>query len=269
MVNGCKPDVSHLHIFSLRCWARIPTELQTKFGPHSRRAIFMGYPDGVKGYQVHDPTTGAFFIAHNVKFNEELPAIADSDSNDDEDNTTTSMLSANSPVVPIPTAAENLTTSSQITPAPIPEPPRHSTRTSKLTVKGAAWVAELAATKARLQTLQKHQKAIVDGIQSEGAPKLSKGVSLEEVNDLKPIEENNAVPEAVANVVIEEQAHITIRSNKRHNPLVPDYDMGIPPATYEEAMQQSDRDEWLAAMNKELQTMKDMGVYKVAKLPEG
>ena len=35
MVNGCKPDVSHLHIFGLRCWAQIPTELQTKFGPHS------------------------------------------------------------------------------------------------------------------------------------------------------------------------------------------------------------------------------------------
>ena len=36
VVNGKKPDLSHLHVFGARCWARIPTELQSKFGPKSR-----------------------------------------------------------------------------------------------------------------------------------------------------------------------------------------------------------------------------------------
>lgn len=135
-------------------------------------------------------------------------------------------------------------------------------RTSKPTEKGAA-------TKARLQTLQQRQEAIAAGIRSEGAPEVNKRVSLEDVNDLWQIEQNSAIPETVANIIIKEQAHITIRSDKHHDPLVLDYDMGIPLATYEEAMQHSDCDEWLTAMKKELQTMKDMGVYKVAQLPEG
>ena len=35
VVNGKKPDLSHLRVFGARCWARIPTELQSKFGPKS------------------------------------------------------------------------------------------------------------------------------------------------------------------------------------------------------------------------------------------
>lgn len=45
--------------------------------------------------------------------------------------------------------------------------------------------------------------------------------------------------------------------------------MKIPPATYDEATQRPDKDKWLKAMRTELQTMKDMKVYKVTKLPEG
>ena len=73
----------------------------------------------------------------------------------------------------------------------------------------------------------------------------------------------------MANVVIEEQAHITIRSDKRHDPSSPSYNMGILPATYEETMQRPDSDQWLETMKAELQTMKEMCVYKLTKLPEG
>jgi hypothetical protein len=45
--------------------------------------------------------------------------------------------------------------------------------------------------------------------------------------------------------------------------------MSVPPATHDKAIQRSDLDEWLTAMKTELQTMKEMQVYKVAKLPEG
>ena len=45
--------------------------------------------------------------------------------------------------------------------------------------------------------------------------------------------------------------------------------MLIPPATYDEAVQQPDHEQWLKAMKTELQTMKDMNVDKVAELPEG
>ncbi|KIK40030.1 hypothetical protein CY34DRAFT_62430, partial [Suillus luteus UH-Slu-Lm8-n1] len=50
MLNGCKPDLAHLHVFEAKCFAQIPTKLQTKDSLHSHPAIFMGYPEGVKGY---------------------------------------------------------------------------------------------------------------------------------------------------------------------------------------------------------------------------
>jgi len=39
----------------------IPLELQAKLSPKSREVLFMGYPPGVKGYQVHNIATGQFF----------------------------------------------------------------------------------------------------------------------------------------------------------------------------------------------------------------
>ncbi|KAG1789087.1 uncharacterized protein HD556DRAFT_1244325 [Suillus plorans] len=45
--------------------------------------------------------------------------------------------------------------------------------------------------------------------------------------------------------------------------------MKVPPATFEEAMQRPDRNEWLSAMQAELGIMKEMSVYRVVPLPEG
>jgi hypothetical protein len=87
--------------------------------------------------------------------------------------------------------------------------------------------------------------------------------------DLTNIESNVDITEAMANACIEEQAHVAICSNHKRNPSNPDYDMAIPPATYNEAMQCSDHALWLAAMKAELSTMKNMSVYKLVKLPEG
>lgn len=75
LVNEAKPNLSHIRVFGSRCWVHIPMELQMKFGPHSHCAIFVGYPEGTKGYRVHDAKNGLFFVAHNVIFDEHLPMI--------------------------------------------------------------------------------------------------------------------------------------------------------------------------------------------------
>lgn len=75
IVNGKKPDLSHIRVLGSRCWACIPLELQTKFGPHSHCAIFLGYPDGTKGYHVRDAENSSFFTARDVIFEEKLPAL--------------------------------------------------------------------------------------------------------------------------------------------------------------------------------------------------
>jgi hypothetical protein len=45
--------------------------------------------------------------------------------------------------------------------------------------------------------------------------------------------------------------------------------MSIPPATYDEVMKRPDHAHWHAAMKAELDTMKEMHVYKLTALPAG
>ena len=70
LLYGQKPDVNHLRIFGSRCFARIPPELRTKNSPHSHEALFLGYPDGVKGWRLRDAKTGTFFNSCDVVFDE-------------------------------------------------------------------------------------------------------------------------------------------------------------------------------------------------------
>lgn len=86
LVNGWQPDLSHLRVFSAKCFAQIPTELQMKLGPHSHPAVFVRYTEGTKGYRLHDRNTGAFFVARDVIFDKNMPGLphSDSDSNSDK-----------------------------------------------------------------------------------------------------------------------------------------------------------------------------------------
>jgi hypothetical protein len=55
-----------------------------------------------------------------------------------------------------------------------------------------------------------------------------------------PDEEEVGYPCTLANLIAAEFACVTICSNARWNPLTPGYNMKIPPATFNEAMQRSD-----------------------------
>jgi hypothetical protein len=76
-------------------------------------------------------------------------------------------------------------------------------------------------------------------------------------------------PTALANLIVTEQSHITIRSDTRRDPTSASYDLRIPPATYNEAMKRPDSEQWRAAMQKEINLMSEMNVYKIVPLPPG
>lgn len=106
MLHSAKPDISHLWVFGVRCFVRIPVELQEKLGPQSRTAIFMGYPPGVKAWRCQDSTTGAFFNSRDVIFNESFSdcEFPTSDSDDEDNNDNTAPPPPASVVVPPPPA---------------------------------------------------------------------------------------------------------------------------------------------------------------------
>jgi hypothetical protein len=63
--------VSHFRIFGSRAWAHIPTDKRKDLEPQSVEFIFVGYPEGVKGYRLLDSHTEKFILARSVKFEEE------------------------------------------------------------------------------------------------------------------------------------------------------------------------------------------------------
>jgi hypothetical protein len=71
----------------------------------------------------------------------------------------------------------------------------------------------------------------------------------------------------LANLIVTELAGVALRSDNRRNPRAQGYDMALPPKTYDEAMQRSDRDVWLSAMQKEMNLMSEMNVYELVRLP--
>lgn len=144
------------------------------------------------------------------------------------------------------------------------------------TEAGQAYADEIAASKARLQSLHEARAARAANAPLEGVPEaFTEGVQpiVEEGSvipeDLATIEPNIDIPEVFANLVIEEHAHITIRSDRKRDPTSPTYDMKIPPAMYLEAVQHADCDHWMTAMKAELQIMDEMHVYELTELPAG
>ena len=257
MVNNNKPDLSHLYIFGSHCWACIPAELQSKLGPKSCWAIFMGYPEGVKGYCLHDSSSGAFFITFDVIFDEDLLGNVTNDDDEEESIASPHPPTAKSQIVAVPvpgTPTTSIPTTSIPVPAAATSPlviPRRSARTHNMTMAGRAFAEECAAAKACLEELQdKRICMLTQGVpvnDPHGTPSSSEGVNGDEhvhANFLEPIESISDVPDLATDAIIgeqahvvEEQAHVAIRSDKRRDPSSLDYDMSIQPATYNEAVQ--------------------------------
>jgi hypothetical protein len=67
--------VAHFHIFGSRAWAWIPSEKRKALDPHRTECIFVGYPDGVKGYWLIDISSDRIIIEHSVQFEESFSHV--------------------------------------------------------------------------------------------------------------------------------------------------------------------------------------------------
>jgi hypothetical protein len=64
--------VTHFCIFGSRAWARIPSKKRKALDPQSTDCIFVGYPDGVKGYRLIDLSSDQLIIYQSVQFEESV-----------------------------------------------------------------------------------------------------------------------------------------------------------------------------------------------------
>ncbi|KAL2630082.1 hypothetical protein R1flu_014768 [Riccia fluitans] len=64
------PDYSKLRVFGYDVYAHTPRENQTKLDPKAKKCYFLGYQQGVKGYQLWDPVDCKLIVSRDVSFNE-------------------------------------------------------------------------------------------------------------------------------------------------------------------------------------------------------
>ncbi|KAH9699234.1 Integrase catalytic domain-containing protein [Citrus sinensis] len=65
MWTGKPADYSYLHAFGCPVYVMYNAQERTKLDPKSRRCIFLGYADGVKGYRLWDPTAHKIVISRD------------------------------------------------------------------------------------------------------------------------------------------------------------------------------------------------------------
>ncbi|WVY90916.1 hypothetical protein V8G54_036430 [Vigna mungo] len=87
MWKGKPADYSSLHVFGCPMYVMYNSQERTKLEPKSRKCIFLGYADNVKGYLLWDPTAHKIIVSRDVVFAEKL------ESEQKNDNTPTDITS--------------------------------------------------------------------------------------------------------------------------------------------------------------------------------
>ncbi|CAO2832398.1 unnamed protein product [Amaranthus hypochondriacus] len=64
------PSYDTLRVFGCLCYAHNIKSKRDKFIVRSRKCIFVGYPQGKKGWKLYDLETGEYFVSRDVKFYE-------------------------------------------------------------------------------------------------------------------------------------------------------------------------------------------------------
>ena len=65
-----KPDVSHLRVWGCTAYVHIQKDKRTVNGSHMEKCVFIGYPDGYKGWKFFNPITKRAVISERAEFDE-------------------------------------------------------------------------------------------------------------------------------------------------------------------------------------------------------
>ena len=277
LMNGRKPDLSHLRVWGCDCYVAIPNETRGKAGPKRFRANFVGYEEHRIGWRVRD-LTGKYSFSNDVVFNENLSARL---------GTPRSLA----PIIP-----DDSTVST---------PPRRvSDRPRIRTAMGQAYDEVLELKRFRNEEQRRRLLLDRDVVENGGAVAANGGVLLAnggagvdgvplgfvgDVSDLSPsmdtIEsfisflDSSSFPNQITT-----ESLIDVESPIIHSlfssfdsfvfkaftpPFSRPFDLSKPPSSYVEALARPDAQIWHSAMDRERQSLSDMGAFEEVDLPKG
>jgi hypothetical protein len=272
LTNGRKPDLSHLRIWGCDCYVAVPDELRAKAGSKRFRAIFVGYEDHRTGWRVRD-LHGKYSFSNDVIFNESLSG----------------RLGVSRPL-PL----------SSISPVSSDLPRSSRTQSRVRTTLGQAYddvfrlkeFRQAARDQKRSLMVSAGHGGAVDadvdavsvagtygGAASDGDVLAAVGVadlslSLAAIDAFHSLIASSSLPDLSDTVSISLMEPDILALAFRAAAPVPSlssrpFDLSKAPLSYSEAMARPDASVWRAAMDRERQSLIDMGAFEEADLPPG
>ena len=68
--HGCKPDVSHLRVWGCTAYVHVQEDKRRPLESHMEKCVFLGYPEGYKGWKFYNPTSKRTLISERADFDE-------------------------------------------------------------------------------------------------------------------------------------------------------------------------------------------------------
>ena len=266
ITKGRKPDLSHLRVWGCDCYVAVPDELRPKSGFKRFRAIFVGYEEHRVGWRVRD-LHGKYSFSNDVIFNESLSGRLG---------------------VPRPLSSS---TTSPLLPPSSPHVVRDRPRVRS--TMGQAYVEVLRLKEFR-RTAREQKRLLLAGDKSGGDPTIPSGgdggvpalaaltladtdgslPSLAVIDAFYSLIASSSIPDScdTFSLLLMELdiLSLALRASAPflHRPSRP-FDLSKIPASYSEAIARPDAPVWRAAMDRERQSLLDMGAFEEADLPPG
>ena len=67
---GRKPDVSHLRVWGCTAYVHVQKDKRQGLSPHMEKCVFIGYPEGYKGWKFYNPLTKRAVVSERAEFDE-------------------------------------------------------------------------------------------------------------------------------------------------------------------------------------------------------
>ena len=272
IINGRKPDLSHLRVWGCDCYVAVPDELRAKSGFKRFKAIFVGYEEHRIGWRVRD-LHGKYSFSNDIIFNEHHSG----------------RLGVSRPLSsPTPTSVPALDSS-----RPVRDVPRVRTTMGKafdevLRLKefrrAAREQKRLLASDTQAGSGGDRDSVPVDalGMLSVDGGAIALGTSAD--IDLSP---SLHLLDAFYSLIVSSSLPdlpdtfsfslaepsilpLALRASAPFSfPTSRSFDLSKPPSSYSEAIARSDAPVWRSAMDRERQSLLDMGAFEEADLPPG
>lgn len=239
-LHGHAPNVENLRVFGSTCYSHVPRDERKKIDPKSRRCLFLGYGDTVKGYRLYDEGKKRVIHSRDVCFEEDKRVVIETTETISEGEKTPEELSSDDEEVT--SEEETLTDDDE---APL-----------------------------QAGSLKKETKTTPQG-ESSGERKLKKEENAPETSTQgessgeRKVKKEENIPEARTQDDAKEQRG---ERPKRTRKEVDRYGewvfVGKDPTTYKAAMKCDDKEKWKTAMENELQSLQENNVWDLVKLPK-